>query len=353
MMGAIKRWYDTVTASLAGMTTTLNNKVTKTGDTMTGDLAISATGGSSGFTLNKAAAGYNQIFGNTGGVQRWLLRLGSPDAGSNNGADFELHRYADNGSYLGAAMTINRASGSATFAQPLYLNAAAVSGGQATRKDYVDQRDTDTYNAAWANITGWAAGQDSATYNNATAYTRSYAVAKSGDTMSGPLSFTGGMAVVNNSGASRHYYQFMSGVAWVYEIDNGRMAYVHPGSPSGYVWKMEGPCYCDVSWVGGHGAYVDLSDASLKEQIAPACQGLDEVLRLQPKTFVRKPRFEGLPQREELGFVAQDVQAVLPHAVVEVDTKEGPLLGVASEAIVAAMVTAFKQIDERLKAGGL
>jgi Chaperone of endosialidase len=355
MMGAIRRWYDTVTAQIASINTIIANKVSKTGDTMTGSLI-----------MERPVGGASDIWGQSGGQSRWLLRLGGGDA---IGANFEIHRYADGGGYLGNPLSINRGTGVVSIGT-LSLSAGPASADHATRKDYVDQRDTDVYNAAWSNITTWANNQDIAHYNNAVNYAtnldnnqRAYIdgqdnaiwanlgnrVWKGGDTMSGPLLFTGGMGVVNNSAASRHYLQFVDTVALVYQVDTGIMLTVHPGSVTGQVWVMAGNCYADAGWVGGHGPYVDLSDASLKERIEPASQGLGEILQLQPKTFTRKPRFKGGPSREELGFVAQDVQRVLPHAVVEVDTKDGPLLGVAGEAIIAAMVTAMRQMHERIE----
>jgi Chaperone of endosialidase len=355
MMGAVRRWYDTVTSQIAGLNTTVAGKVSKTGDTMTG-----------GLLMDRSAGGASDILGQSSGSPRWLLRLGGPDA---SGANLEIYRYADNGSSLGSPMSINRQNGIVSIGT-LSLGAAPAAAAEATRKDYVDQRDTATYNAAYSNITTWANNQDIAHYNNAVNYAtsldnsqRAYIdsqdnaiwdnlgnrVWKDGDTMSGALMFTGGMGVVNNTSANRHYLQFVANVALVYEVDTGRMLTVHPGSSTGNVWIMTGNCYADAGWVGGHGPYVDMSDLSLKEQIAPAPQGLDEILRLQPKTFIRKPRFKDTPARQELGFVAQDVQQVLPHAVVEVDTKDGPLLGVASEAILAAMVTAMRQMHERIE----
>jgi hypothetical protein len=355
MMGAVRRWYDTITAQIASINTTVANKVSKTGDTMTGSLL-----------MDRPAGGESNIWGNSGGNFRWLLRLASTDA---TGANFEIHRYADNGSYLGNPMSISRGTGVVTIGT-LSLSAGPTAADYATRRDYVDAQDQAYYNAAWNNITTWANNQDIAHYNNAVNYAasldsnqRSYIdsqdnaiwanlgtrVSKGGDTMSGALQFTGGMAIVNNSAASRHYLQFVANVALVYEVDTGRTVLVHPGAVTGTVWVMTGNCYADSGWVGGHGPYVDLSDLSLKERIEPASHGLDEILRLQPKTFTRKPRFKDMPSRQELGFVAQDVQQVLPHAVVEVDTKDGKLLGVASEAILAAMVTAMRQMHERIK----
>ena len=55
------------------------------------------------------------------GLNRWTLVLAdtAPISGGNNGANFALYRYADAGSLLDAAMTINRATAAVVFAGSL------------------------------------------------------------------------------------------------------------------------------------------------------------------------------------------------------------------------------------------
>ena len=48
----------------------------------------------------------------TGSSQRWAFRANNAaEGGSNAGSNFTIHRYADNGSWLAQALTINRATG--------------------------------------------------------------------------------------------------------------------------------------------------------------------------------------------------------------------------------------------------
>ena len=58
----------------------------------------------------------------------------------------------------------------------------------------------------------------------------------------------------------------------------------------------------------------------------------------------------------ELGFGARQVRDVLPHAVVEMDAPDdlkaklstgGPIYGVQSEAIIAALVNAVRTLTEQ------
>jgi hypothetical protein len=93
-----------------------NEKVAKAGDTMTGNLTISKA--NPYFYLNKAASGQEAgIVGQTNGLNRWFLDVGStlPESGSNAGSDFSLYRFADNGTYIAEALRILRADGNATF----------------------------------------------------------------------------------------------------------------------------------------------------------------------------------------------------------------------------------------------
>jgi hypothetical protein len=65
--------------------------------------------------------------------------------------------------------------------------------------------------------------------------------------------------------------------------------------------------------VGGNGAYINSSDRRGKTGIAPSTKGLAEVMQLQPVSFTRIDATTGA--QEEIGFVAQDVQPILPEAV--------------------------------------
>ncbi|HXJ74503.1 MAG TPA: tail fiber domain-containing protein, partial [Candidatus Dormibacteraeota bacterium] len=88
-----------------------------------------------------------------------------------------------------------------------------------------------------------------------------------------------------------------------------------------------------------------------------------EVLRLQPVKFRRiehkrgsdfAPNGKPLPpmrERREVGFIAQDVQAVLPDAVVDIAGEdEEPLLAMTYDTITVALVAAVQTLNARLAA---
>lgn len=102
--------------------------------------------------------------------------------------------------------------------------------------------------------------------------------------------------------------------------------------------------------------FVDQSDARGKADIAPSRLGLAEVLQLRPMSFTRTTGAK--PARTEIGFIAQDVQPIIPEAVVPMPRVEGTeivhdddgLLGVTDVAILAAVVNSIKEIDARVRA---
>jgi len=55
----------------------------------------------------------------TDDVQRWALRVDGTESGSNSGADFQLRRYNDAGTFIDHPIAINRSTGNITTAQNL------------------------------------------------------------------------------------------------------------------------------------------------------------------------------------------------------------------------------------------
>jgi uncharacterized small protein (DUF1192 family) len=64
-------------------------------------------------------------------------------------------------------------------------------------------------------------------------------------------------------------------------------------------------------------AFVYASDRRLKKEIAPLSGNLDKVLALQPVTWLWKDQNKGTDS--QIGFIAQDVQQVVPE-IVHTDT---------------------------------
>jgi hypothetical protein len=92
------------------------------------------------------------------------------------------------------------------------------------------------------------------------------------------------------------------------------------------------------------GAITNISDASLKENVVPISGALAILEQLKPSSFTWIN--DGQP---DYGFLAQDVEAVLPDAVSDV----GELKGINYAAITPWNTAAIVQIATMLKAAGI
>jgi hypothetical protein len=131
----VKYWIREFVNGTFGSWKRLDNFVSKTGDTMTGSLGISASDPFIG--LNKAASGESAwIQGQKGGVGRWQVTFGdgTAETGSNAGSDFSIIPIADGGSSLGACIGIKRSTGLMT------LKGDPTAALGAATKEYVDNR---------------------------------------------------------------------------------------------------------------------------------------------------------------------------------------------------------------------
>ena len=102
-----------------------------------------------------------------------------------------------------------------------------------------------------------------------------------------------------------------------------------------------------VTWAGlfdgdvGAANYYSVSDRRLKKDIRDAPYGLNEILKLHPVTFKwDRPKNE----RVEIGFIAQEVRAVMPEAVIA----RGPDAKLSLN-YNALMPAAIKAIQEQQK----
>lgn len=105
------------------------------------------------------------------------------------------------------------------------------------------------------------------------------------------------------------------------------------------------------AWYGGFDANGNLtikgtltqnSDQRSKRNIADADDGLAVVQQMQPK------RYERIAGGEiEMGFIAQDIQALLPEAVHQ---RNNDMLGLEVMPLIAVLVNAVKELNAKLEA---
>ena len=82
------------------------------------------------------------------------------------------------------------------------------------------------------------------------------------------------------------------------------------------------------------------SDKRLKDNITPITYGLNEVLQLNPVSFDWK---NDNNKNKQFGFIAQEVQSVMPEAVIQ-----GEYLGLEKDAIYTALVNAIKELKKEI-----
>jgi Chaperone of endosialidase len=114
------------------------------------------------------------------------------------------------------------------------------------------------------------------------------------------------------------------------------------GSASYKYFSMEatGRFIARSGHVAGNGAYENTSDRRVKENIVGAPYGLTEVLSLNPVSFNRIGQ-----ERVELGFVAQDVQPVIPEAVSQFDEDH---LGLSESMLIPVLVKAIQELSAKV-----
>jgi hypothetical protein len=281
------------------------------GGALTGPLAINAAAGSwATLNLSRAAGQGAQIAGYTGLNVRWTLALGdaTAESGGNAGSNFSIGRFDDAGNYLGAVLSINRATGDVTV------------GGTLTG----------------ANLIG-----------NFTRGTTSVSVGDGTQQMFQPSGYRS--------------YAFSNNWQFNWSTANGTL--IWNADTAGPFIQFDFPGTHGINWLGpwqGNGSYIPTSDERMKTDITSASVGLPEALAINPIRF-RRLDYDGTEHdRYEIGFSAQQLQGVIPEAVLPVGTPDGegpgslnseaPILGINVEPIVAALVNAVKELSARLSA---
>ena len=93
-------------------------------------------------------------------------------------------------------------------------------------------------------------------------------------------------------------------------------------------------------------AYGSPSDIRLKENIKPIESALEKAMKLQGVTFDWKKSDSMLDIKEDIGFIAQDVQKVLPELVRE--NKDG-MLSMRHQGITPILVEAIKELKAEIE----
>ena len=158
----------------------------------------------------------------------------------------------------------------------------------------------------------------------------------------GMLSFYGASAANSNP---------LSGTPFL-NITSGGNLLVGTTTDSGYKLSVNGTSQMGALNLGSLGTgtvysssgtltNTNPSDRRLKQNITPITYGLNEVLQLNPVSFDWK---NDNNKNKQFGFIAQEVQNVMPEAVIK-----GEYLGLEKDAIYAAMVNAIKELKQEIE----
>ena len=133
----------------------------------------------------------------------------------------------------------------------------------------------------------------------------------------------------------------------------GTLQYVVSNGPLWVMRASDDFRFNPQSNVGGNGPYLNISDRRAKTNVTPTSKGLSEVLQLEPRSFTRADPTTGA--QEEIGFVAQDVQLIVPEAVWQagIPLRDGsggldsgdPTLALSESTITALNVNAIKELN--------
>ena len=150
----------------------------------------------------------------------------------------------------------------------------------------------------------------------------------------------------------------VAGTAWINSIVGGKVNgvgnfhvdttgtgafYINHFSGSGGVYVMNGAAGYGVIRAS---AFIVSSDRNLKENISyleNTTEGLNKILQLEPVSF---DYING--DENNLGFIAQDVQGVIPEAVSIMDKEKGTL-GITNSFITPYLVNAIKELNTKIQ----
>jgi len=93
-------------------------------------------------------------------------------------------------------------------------------------------------------------------------------------------------------------------------------------------------------------AYGSPSDKRLKENIKPIDSALDKVMKLEGVTFDWKKSDSILELKEDIGFIAQDVQKVVPELVRE---NENGMLSMRHQGVAPILLEAIKELKAEIE----
>jgi len=115
-----------------------------------------------------------------------------------------------------------------------------------------------------------------------------------------------------------------------------------------YIFKGDGTAYADVSWT-------TFSDVRLKTDIKEIEYGLNEIMQLKPKKYIRfsgglkdgKVKKEN-NDRHDIGFIAQEMYEIMPEVTCPPKNDKESFWGITETKLIAPMVKAIQELKNEL-----
>lgn len=377
-------------AGTAGDNFTVGGNLSVTGNTtysgtLTGSTGVLNIGSGQ---IYKDASG-NVGLGTTSPTNRLTVSGNANVTGSLTAAS--LAGGASTGSGASGTWGINVSGNSATTSQTNFSN-LTIGGNQvlsaANYNNYAPTRTGGGASGTWGiNITGNAATVTNGVYNNGGTYsinitgnagyatnagnasTVTNGVYNNGGTYSINITGNAATATSQSGGTISASSGYVSGnfVVGAYSFSAGRISITQASTsgyseglalmtPTGSHWNLvygnsnrlyfgqnnQDKAYVDVST----GSWNPVSDRRAKKNISPISYGLNAILALSPVQYNMVVDQDGA--KKKLGFIAQDVKAVIDEAVDDPENSD-VLLGLDKSVIVPVLVKAIQELAEKVK----
>lgn len=269
--------------------------------TLKGDIGPHAT-----LLLNKKnglAASTAAIYGQTNGVSRWQVQVadGNTEVGGNAGSQFAIYRYTDAGALFGGApaMQIGRSDGRVDFSGLVHT----------PTQMYADA------GFHWSSSLSWGLTADN------------YRV-------SGALQVADifNASIVGASMMCQAIQQPAVASILMFSVGGGGATFNMNGSGQG----------------SSPNGWIATSDKRKKKEFQPITDALAKVKKLNGMTFLRTDTvYEDGSKPRKAGYIAQEVQAVLPEAVIQLNDEE-KTLGVDHNGLIGLLIEAVKALTDRV-----
>ena len=121
------------------------------------------------------------------------------------------------------------------------------------------------------------------------------------------------------------------------QMQAGYLVWKLTGYNGNYYFNYNGSDQGTIS--GSTGVYTALSDVNKKTNIQDSSKGLEVVLQLRPVNY---EMIDG-EGTQELGFIAQEVETLIPEAYIEQEGSNGTFIGLSDRPIIAVLVKAIQE----------